>query len=62
MVERARKLENAEEASEGTSANYTSNRKALTSLFCANSRDGLVTLLGVSKEEIVNKVSKAIER
>ena len=54
--------ERAEEASEGTSANNTSNWEALTSLFRADSRDELVTLLGFSKEDIANKVSEAIER
>ena len=76
VVERARKLrsaensrsldqfakERAEEAGGETSANNTSNWKALTSLFRADSRDELVTLLGFSKEDIANKVSKAIER
>ena len=76
VVERARKLqiaedsksldqfakEKAEEASEGTSDNHASNWKALTSLFRADSRDELVTLLGFSKEDIANKVSEAIER
>ena len=75
-MERAKKLRNvegsksldqfakerAEEASEGTSANNTSNWEALTSLFRADSRDELVTLLGFSKEDIANKVSEAIER
>ena len=76
VVERARKLrsaqdsksldqfakERAEEAGGGTSANNTSNWKALTSLFRADSRDKLVTLLGFSKEDITNKVSETIER
>ena len=76
VVERVRKLQNAqdsksldqfakeraEEAGGGTSANNTSNWKALTSLFRADSRDELVTLLGFSKEDIANKVSEAIER
>ena len=76
MVERARKLrsaqdsksldqftkERAKEAGGGTSANNTSNWKALTSLFRTDSRDELVTLLGFSKEDIANKVSEAIER
>ena len=76
VVERARKLrsakdsksldqfakERAEEAGRGTSANNTSNWKALMSLFHADSRDELVTLLGFSKEDIANKVSEAIER
>ena len=74
MVERARKLRSVEdsksldwfakeraEASEGTSANNTSNWKALTSLFRADSWDELVTLLGFS-EDITDKVSEAVER
>ena len=51
-----------EEAGEGTSANNTSNRKTLISLFRADSWDEPVTLLGFSKEDIANKVSEAIER
>ena len=51
-----------EEASEGTSANNTSNWRAPTSLFRADSRDEQVTLLGFCKEDITNKVSKAVER
>ena len=31
-------------------------------MFCADSQDELVTLLGFSKEDIANKVSEAIER
>ena len=76
LVERVRKLRSAEdsksldqfakerveEAGGGTSANNTSNWKALTSLFRPDSRDELVTLLGFSKEGITNKVSEAIER
>ena len=76
VVERARKLrsaqdsksldqftkERAEEAGGETSANNTSNWKALTSLFRTDSRDELVTLLGFSKEDITNKVSEMIER
>ena len=68
VVERARKLrsaggsksldrfakERAKEASEGTSANNTSNCEALTSLFRADSRDELVTLLGFSEEDTAN--------
>ena len=76
VVERTRKLRSAEgsksldqfakerteEAGEGTSANNTSNWKALTSLFCTDSQDELVTLPGFSKEDITNKVSEVIER
>ena len=51
-----------EEAGEGTSANNTSNWKALISLFRPDSWDEPVTLLGFSKEDIANKVSEAIER
>ena len=54
--------ERAVEASEGTSANNSSNRKALTSSFRTDSRDEPVTLLGSSKEDIANKVAEAIER
>ena len=50
--------ERAVEASEGTSANNSSNRKALTSSFRTDSRDEPVTLLGSSKEDIANKVPK----
>ena len=50
--------ERAVEASEGTSANNSSNRKALTSSFRTDSRDEPVTLLGSSKEDIANKVLK----
>ena len=75
VVERARKLrstedsksldqfakERAKETSEGTSADNTSNWKALTSSFRADSQDELVTLLGSCKEDIANRVSEAIE-
>ena len=54
--------ERAVEASEGTSANNTSNWEALTSLFRADPRNEPVTLPGSSKEDTTNKVSKAIER
>ena len=47
-----------EEASEETSANNTSNQKALTSLFRADSLNELVILLGFSKKDIANKVPK----
>ena len=50
---------NGGESEEGTSADDTPNRKALTSLF---RWDELVTLLGFSKEDIANKVSEAVER
>ena len=72
VVERVRKLksaqdskslnqfakERAEEASGETSANNTSNWKTLMSLFCTDSWNKLVTLLGFSKEDIANKVPK----
>ena len=53
--------ERAEEASEGTSVNNTSNWKALTSILHADTQDELVTLLGFC-EDTANKVSEAIER
>ncbi|KAF9527633.1 hypothetical protein CPB83DRAFT_815128 [Crepidotus variabilis] len=66
LVERAQKLQEAIDA--GTLQTFAEAAaaggdawKALLSLFKANSRDELVTLLGFSKEEIAAKVAEAVE-
>lgn len=70
LVERAKKLQGAIEAEslqsfavEKTTGAEASNEgwKALLSLFNANSRDELVTLLGFSKSEVAARVAEAIE-
>ncbi|KAJ8502017.1 hypothetical protein ONZ45_g11925 [Pleurotus djamor] len=76
LVERARKLRDAMEADKlnelaeervgasntGSAEGSKDSWKALLSLFRANSRDELVTLLGFSKEEVAVRVSEAVER
>ncbi|KAL1685967.1 hypothetical protein GGG16DRAFT_65216 [Schizophyllum commune] len=69
FVERAKKLQNAL-SGEGlkafvedkASAEATEVWKALSSLFQANSRDELITLLGFSKTEIAARVAEAIAK
>ncbi len=74
FVERAKKLDAAIEegslqsfaeeksdASEATAVPAGEGWKALLSLFKANSRNELVTLLGFSKEEIAARVAEAVE-
>ena len=68
IVERAQQLQASIEADnlkdlaqEKTSADGTSATwKALLSLFKANSRDELITLLGFSKEEVAARVAEAV--
>ncbi|KAF8631103.1 hypothetical protein AX17_005148 [Amanita inopinata Kibby_2008] len=68
LIERAAKLQNAVESdslqtfAEGrTEAAASEGWKALLSLFKANSRDELVTLLGFSKEDVAARVIEAVE-
>ena len=68
IVERAQKLQASVDADnlqdlaqEKTSTDETSATwKALLSLFKANSRDELITLLGFSKEEVAARVAEAV--
>ncbi|EIW51602.1 uncharacterized protein TRAVEDRAFT_176166 [Trametes versicolor FP-101664 SS1] len=67
IVERAQKLQSSVEsdslkdlAQEKTSDDASATWKALLSLFKANSRDELITLLGFSKEEVATRVADAI--
>lgn len=68
IVERAQKLQSSVEgdnlhtlAQEKTASDESSATwKALLSLFKANSRDELITLLGFSKEEVAARVAEAI--
>ncbi|TCD71012.1 protein transport protein S31 [Steccherinum ochraceum] len=75
IVDRAKKLQSAmdseslstlaEEKSQGTGpstapAESSESWKALLSLFKANSRDELITLLGFSKAEIASRVAEAV--
>ncbi|KAH9849003.1 hypothetical protein C2E23DRAFT_841396 [Lenzites betulinus] len=67
IVERAQKLQSAVEADnlkglaeEKTAAEASATWKALLSLFKANSRDELITLLGFSKEEVATRVAEAV--
>ncbi|KAL0957912.1 hypothetical protein HGRIS_000093 [Hohenbuehelia grisea] len=72
LVERARQLqaaiaedklnEFAEAKTSGKTEEDGASWKALLSLFRANSRDELVTLLGFSKEEVAARVAEAIEK
>ncbi|KAJ3531191.1 hypothetical protein NM688_g7607 [Phlebia brevispora] len=72
IVERAAKLQSAvetgnlnalaEERSESESEETSASWKALLSLFKANSRDELITLLGFSKEEVAARVAEAVEK
>ncbi|KAI0777311.1 hypothetical protein BD413DRAFT_467598 [Trametes elegans] len=67
IVERAQKLQASVEADglkdlaeEKTASEATATWKALLSLFKANSRDELITLLGFSKEEVATRVAEAV--
>ncbi|KAI0634701.1 hypothetical protein C8Q77DRAFT_1103589 [Trametes polyzona] len=67
IVERAQKLQSSVEADslkdlaeEKTTAESSATWKALLSLFKANSRDELITLLGFSKEEVAARVAEAV--
>ncbi|KAI0654852.1 hypothetical protein C8Q70DRAFT_924945 [Cubamyces menziesii] len=67
IVERAQKLQTAIEADnlkdlaeEKTGLEASATWKALLSLFKANSRDELITLLGFSKEQVAARVAEAI--
>ncbi|OCH86016.1 hypothetical protein OBBRIDRAFT_783955 [Obba rivulosa] len=71
IVERASKLRSAieeeklDEFAQEKSAEATDGSaswKALSSLFKANSRDELITLLGFSKEEIATRVAEAVAK
>ncbi|KAH9830086.1 uncharacterized protein C8Q71DRAFT_787175 [Rhodofomes roseus] len=73
IAERATKLQAADEGealstfaeektSEGKVAEASASWKALLSLFKANSRDELITLLGFSKEEVAARVAEAVEK
>ena len=78
IVERAKELQSAideqklndlaEQRSTATDATETpapeasASWKALLSLFKANSRDELITLLGFSKDEVASKVAEAVEK
>ncbi|TFK96771.1 hypothetical protein BDV98DRAFT_608060 [Pterulicium gracile] len=68
VIERARMLQAAVDGgsltafAEGKTSDGSESWKALLSLFRANSREELVTLLGFSKEEIAVKVAEAIQR
>lgn len=72
IVERAAKLQSAieagtlnalaEERSETELDETSASWKALLSLFKANSRDELITLLGFSKEEVAARVAEAVEK
>ncbi|KAL1741502.1 hypothetical protein HDZ31DRAFT_66861 [Schizophyllum fasciatum] len=69
FVERARKLQSALSGDglkafveDKASAEATEVWKALSSLFQANSRDELITLLGFSKTEIAARVAEAIAK
>ena len=65
LVERAKQLQAA--IDEGSLQTFAEERteeegwKALSSLFKADSRDELVTLLGFSKSEIASRVAEAVE-
>lgn len=73
LVERATKLQTAidggsdslkgfaEERTDQDVAETKAGWKALLSLFKADSRDELVTLLGFSKSEIASRVAEAVE-
>ncbi|KAI0824922.1 hypothetical protein BC628DRAFT_1376550 [Trametes gibbosa] len=67
IVERAQKLQSSVEADnlkdlaeEKTVSEASATWKALLSLFKANSRDELITLLGFSKEEVAARVADAV--
>ncbi|KAI0360315.1 WD40 repeat-like protein [Trametes cingulata] len=67
IVERAQKLLSSTEADnlkdlaeEKTGAEASATWRALLSLFKANSRDELITLLGFSKEEVASRVAEAV--
>ncbi|KAK7685054.1 hypothetical protein QCA50_011891 [Cerrena zonata] len=47
---------------ESSTAETSASWKALLSLFKADSRDELITLLGFSKDEVASKVAEAIEK
>ncbi|KAI0674665.1 hypothetical protein C8Q78DRAFT_989533 [Trametes maxima] len=67
IVERAQKLQSSIDADnlkdlaqEKTSLDASATWKALLSLFQANSRDELITLLGFSKDEVAARVAEAV--